>query len=85
LVRKLEGKRPVGDLVDWWIVKYENELYRNRVRRCGLDSMDDLHSMDGLDSMDSGKKEPCADCYGHVNQKGGEVLMGMSSNTMDVS
>jgi hypothetical protein len=35
----LKGRGQSEDLVDWWIVKYENELYRNRVRGCGLDSM----------------------------------------------
>ena len=60
------------DLVDWWIPKYENDLYRNRVR--GRD----------LDSMDSGKKEPCADSCDHVNHKGQEALMSKSNNTTDV-
>ena len=55
----MNGRGQSEDLVDWWIVKYEDELYRNRVRGCGLDS------------MESGKKkEPCEDSCDRVNHKG---------------
>jgi hypothetical protein len=54
------------------IIEYGNEIYRNRLRGCGLDS------------MYPGKKEPCAGSCAQVNHKGKEALTSMSNNTMDV-